>query len=189
MTELSGEIFRTTGRAAQPLTPVVLRELTPADLAMLDTEKGSTTSHVKRLSQRHHSLARNLASGMSERDAGIICGYSPSRVSILKNDPAFRELLTFYAGEVDLVYQDMHEKLHGIASVALDELQERLEDEPESISVGQLLEVVKIGADRTGHGPQSSTTNVNINVGMADRLQAARDRVSKARTIEGTTNG
>lgn len=173
------EMFRTTGRAAKPLNPKVSRELTEADLGALATEKGSKPSALKRLSDRHHALARNLASGMPAGEAAIVCGLSPSRVSILQSDPAFLDLLAFYRRETNLVYRDMHEKLAGVASAALDELQERLEEEPEKVSVGQLIEVSKLGADRTGFGPQSTQANLNIHVGLGDRLEAARRRIAE----------
>lgn len=175
------EIFhiRTRGRAPIELSPDIVRELVPADLSAISEEKGSEAPALKRITDRHHALARNLAGGMAEGEAALVCGISNSRISILKADPQFRELLLFYRGEVNLVYQDMHEKLAGIASTALDELQDRLEDTPEKVSVGQLMELAKMGADRTGYGPQSQQTNLNVNVDMAARLQAARRRVAE----------
>lgn len=177
--ELGIELFRTTGRPARPLNPEVVRELVAEDLPALQLSRGSKTSALKRLSDRHHALARNLASGMGVGEAAIVCGLSLSRVSILQSDPAFIELLDFYRTGVTEVYRDVHEKLAGVASAALDELQDRLEDEPEKLSVGHLIEVTKLGADRTGHGPQSSQTSLNINVGMGDRLEAARKRIAE----------
>ncbi len=162
----------------------VARELDAADLALLQEEKGSGTSALKRLSDRHHALAKNLAGGMPPGDAAIVSGYVLSRVSILQTDPAFRELVEFYRREVTAQYRDLHQRLSGLALDAAEELSARLEEEPEKVSIGQLLEITKMGADRTGHGPASSTTNLNVNVDLAGRLQRARERVN-ARTIEG----
>lgn len=179
---------RTRGRAAKTPSAVVLRELDGADLALLETEKGVKASPLKRLGERHHALARCLASGMSPGQAAITCGYTGSRVSILQDDPAFKELLDFYRADVTEKYLDMHGVLAGLSLDAAMALRERLEedaqlDEPK-MSVGQLTELVKLGADRTGFGPQSS--QVNVNVDLAGRLQAARERVAN-RTIEGVT--
>ena len=175
-------IFRTSGRAAAPLAAEVVRGLTAVDLSALADEKGSKPSAIKRISDRHHALARNLASGMSEGDAAVTVGLSISRVSILKADPAFQELLAFYREGVTTVYRDVHEKLSGVAATALAVIEDRLEDAPDEISMNALLEIAKLGADRTGHGPQSSNTNVNINIDMASRLEAARKRV-RERTL------
>lgn len=182
--DLSGDLFRTRGRAVRAVSAAVVRPLCEADLTLLGDEKGSTAPPLKRLSERHHALARNLAGGMAPSEAAILCGYALSRVSILQADPAFRELLAFYRTDVEREYRDLHTRLSGLALDAAEELAERLETEPEAISVGQLMEVVKMGADRTGFGPQSSSTNLNVNVDLAARLEAARKRV-RERVIEG----
>lgn len=181
--DLDTEIFRTRGRASRPVGAEVVRELDRADLTLLGDEKGSRPPALKRLSERRHALARNLAGGMSPSEAAIICGYCLSRVSILQDDPAFKELLQFYRADVEAQYRDLHVRLSGLALDAADELTTRLEETPEDISIGQLLEITKMGADRTGFGPQSSSTNVNLNVDLAGRLEAARKRVA-ARTLE-----
>lgn len=185
------DLFRTTGRAAKPLSAVKVRELEADDLLLLGTEKGSKAPALKRLGDRHHALARSLASGMSPGEAAIVCRYDSSRVSILLDDPAFRELLAFYREDVQRQYLGLHEQLAGLASDAAELLQDKLEAdldlpvEGRKITVGQLMEVTKLGADRTGHGPQSSSTNVNVNVDLASRLQEARKRVQSRALIEG----
>ncbi len=180
---MPNDIFRIQGRASKPLSAVQVRPLDEGDIALLAEEKGSTAPALKRLSERHHALARCLASGMSEADAAITCGYVASRVSILKADPAFKELLAFYAQDVSAKYLDMHGVLAGLSLDAAMELRERLEldmeAEEKKITVGQLMELVKVGADRTGFGPQSSQLNVNVD--LAGRLQAARERVAQRR--------
>lgn len=188
--DIDFDSLRTRGRAAKPVTGTVVRELDATDIACLATEKGSTASPLKRISDRHHALARNLAGGMPEGEAAIVCGYDLSRVSILKADPTFQELLAFYRKDAQNAYRGMHDRLAGISLDALDVLQERLEEDNTQFSIGQLIEVVKVGADRTGHGPQSQQTNVNVNVDIATRLEAARKRVAerKATIIEGTIN-
>lgn len=184
MDELGLEITpRLRGRAAKPLAVSFVRELKPEDMLLTQEEVGVKTPALKRLGSRHHSLAKALASGMKPGEAGIVCGYSASRVSILKADPSFQELVEFYKENVDAAFVTMHEKIAGMSEDALEELQARLEEEPESFSNKQLLDLVTATADRSGHGPQS--TQVNVNVGMAERLQNARKRVAEARkTLE-----
>lgn len=183
--DLSGELFRTRGRAPKPIAAAVVRELEPSDLVLLGEEKGSKPSAIKRVTERHHALARNIASGMPISEAGMLQGYSLSRVSILQSDPAFKELLEFYREDAQRPYRDLHIRLSGLALDAAEELSNRLEEEPEKVSIGQLMELTKMGADRTGHGPQSSQLNVNVD--LAGRLEAARRRVAmrKLTVIEG----
>jgi hypothetical protein len=188
--------FRTRGRASKPLCFAEVRALAAPDLALLAEEKGSQAPALKRLTDRHHALARCLASGMTERDSAMACGYVLSRVSILKSDPAFKELLSFYRDSTNQQYMDMHERLAGLSRDAVEELRVRLEEdmqlEEKNISVGQLMEMAKLGADRTGHGPQSNQT-VNVNLNVASRLEAARKRVQERAAstalIEGNTDG
>jgi hypothetical protein len=187
--DLSGELFRTRGRAPKPIAAVVVRELEKNDLLLLDGEKGSKPSALKRLTERHHALARNIASGMAPGEAAIIQGYSLSRVSILQNDPAFKELLKFYREDAERPFRDLHNRLAGMSMDAAEELAARLEEdmqaEDKKISIGQLMEITKLGADRTGFGPQSSQLNVNVD--LSGRLEAARKRVAmrKLKVIEG----
>lgn len=176
--------LRTRGRAARQIAASVVRELDQGDLGLLSVEKGAAQPQaLKRLGERHHALARNLSAGMKPGDAARIAGLCPSRVSILQADPAFRELMSFYRDDVTAQYRDLHQRLSGLALDAADELAQRLEDEPEKVSVGQLMEVVKMGADRTGYGPQSSSTNINVNVDLANRMKMARERVAQRKTL------
>lgn len=182
--DLDLELSRVRGRAKRKIAAEVVRDLTQADLAMLETERGVQPRELTRLRERHHALARALASGLSEGEAAAVTGYDLSRISVLKGDPAFKELLAFYRENVNASYAEMHELLAGMSKDAALILRERLEDEPEDFGHGQLLEIAKMGADRTGHGPSSTSTQVNVHVDMAERLERARERVAKAKTIE-----
>lgn len=191
--ELNAELFRTRGRAPQPIVAEVVRELDATDLVLLATEKGSKPSAIKRLTERHHALARVLAAGtMPIGEAATLCGYALSRVSILQNDPAFKELLAFYREDAQRPFRDLHNRLSGLAMDAAEELSLRLEEDMQTedikdkkVSIGQLMELTKMGADRTGHGP--SSTSLNVNLDLAGRLEAARKRVAmrKLTVIEG----
>lgn len=178
--DLQINFFRTTGRPTLPLTAEVVGEISAVDLELLGSSKGYEIPAIKRLSDRHHALARAIVAGASMGEAALICGYDISRISILKNDPAFRELLAFYGEEKVRAFRDTQAKLAGIASDALDELQTRLEDAPDKIPLDKLMQLVTLGADRSGNGP-SSTQNVNMNSGVADRLASARERLAARR--------
>ena len=182
---MRAEVFRTRGRASKPVEASVVRELDHADMVLLSSERGVKPSAVKRLTERHHALARNIASGMSITEAALFQGYTISRVSILQGDPAFKELLGFYRADAQRPYRDLHVRLSGLAMDAAEELSNRMEEEPDKVSIGQLMELTKMGADRTGFGPQA--TNLNVNVDLAGRLEAARKRVAlrKFDLIEG----
>jgi len=179
------ETISVFGRKRKEITYDVVRPLNEDDFEHLKQERGvqKNPSRVRRLSERHRNLARILASGKPDWEAAIITGYTEATVSVLRHDPAFSNLVRHYSEERDLAFLDVQEKMAAVNGTALDELQDRLELEPEAISTPQLLEIVKVTSDRTGNGPQSSNTQVNINVNMASRLEAARKRI-QARVID-----
>lgn len=175
--------IRLSGRAQKPLVATQVAELTERDLVLLDAERGIKPPPLKRLTERHHALARLLAQGTPPGEAQIIVGLTASRVSILKADPAFKELIDFYAKQVSETYYDMHKSMAGLGLDAVQVLREKLEDEPDEFTPGQLLEIVKVTADRTGYGPKT-TQDVNVNVGLADKLEAARARIKARQLID-----
>lgn len=184
------ETIKLTGRAAMPISAEFVRPLTAEDIAMLaedrNVQKPQKLSSLSMLSERHRNLARLIAMGKTDWECSIITGYTASRISILKSDPAMKNLINHYSEEKDIVYIQAHEKMAQVVSTALDELQERLEDEEQrkEISTGQLLQIIEVSADRSGLGP-TSKSEVQVNVNIADRLEAARKRAREAsRTIE-----
>jgi len=181
--------LRLSGRAPKPIVAVEVRELQPSDFALLATERGIEAQPLKRLGERHHALARLLAQGVSPGEASVVTGLSGSRISILKADPTFADLVAFYKDKVDAEYVGMHATLAGLSLDAANVLRDRLEEDPDALSVGQLLEAVKVGADRTGFGPKSEST-LNVNVGLAEKMQAARERAEvRRRMIDITPEG
>jgi len=157
-------------RPEVPLEVSIERELEEMDLALRSTlgAGGSTTPSVKALRATHHRLAQALATGHSETEASLITGYSPSRISILKQDPAFKDLLAHYMTVRDIAFVDVQQRMAGFATDALEELQERLETKPSSFSVKDLNELIKTTADRGGHSPVQKKETRNINISTAD---------------------
>jgi hypothetical protein len=170
----------------EPLYAELSRALDEGDLVLIRSgvkDAPSMASPLQRLRSRHHALAKALAEGMRPGIAAATFGYSISRVSILQSDPAFNELLAHYRAEKDHDYARVHERLVGISVDALDEIDKRLEENPDGISMSQLTKLVELSADRTGHGPKASQ-DVNINIGFAERLREARKRLEERKTIE-----
>jgi hypothetical protein len=175
------------GRQASEISAEFVRELTEADL-LSPVAQTQFAPSIKKIRDSHHALARVLATGSSEAEASLITGYSPSRISILKADPQFQDLLEFYRNQAKEVTADFRARMALTGMTALAELQERLEEEPEKISTALMKDIVKDLADRTGHAPNSgSKPGVNVNINLSDNMANARARVEafKAqRTIE-----
>lgn len=181
--------FRTSGRARKSLEVEVVRDITPADLALLSTERAVKPPAIQKLRDRHHALARYIALGRSNAEMSLLTGYDPSRISILRNDPTFQELVKQYQSiEEDLV-ADFVDRATTLSISAVNEIQDRLEESPEDFSIPTLLEVAKFAADRTGHAPVTKVQqNLNVNVGLADRMEAARRRLAAAPHIVSVTD-
>ena len=173
---------RTRGRAAHPTSLEEVRPLDVADLALLDAPRETKPRVIEKLRERHHSLARILASGASNNQASLLTGYDPARVSVLRSDPAFSDLITHYQTLVDEKFVDQAVIWNGMTKDALLEIRDRLEDAPDEFSNDMLLKIATAGADRTGHGPSTTqNSNVNVVVGMADRMERARSRLADRR--------
>ena len=176
--------LRTVGRPAKQVAAHTVRELTEADLGMLALGRPTAQPPaVKQIRDSHHAVARCLAQGMRPGQVSIITGYSLSRISILQADPSFRELLLFYREPVGEAFADLQVRMASLSLDALEILRERMLDSPEDFNPSQLLDIMKAGADRTGHGPSTKNTQVNVNIDLAARLESARRR---AGIIDGT---
>ena len=105
-------------------------------------------------------------------------GYDPSRISIFQSDPTFRDLVEHYKREEGFDGARVNERLEVLSHHDLDVILERFEEAPEAFTHRELERLVALGADRTGHGPKS-TTETNINIGFGERLRAAQARLKQ----------
>lgn len=138
------------GRLPARLEVEYVRDLTPADFELMAAEPlGSKAPAIKRLTDRHHALARLLAAGTPEGEAALILNYDISRISILKNSPAFQELLALYRGEVNREFATVLDHMAGISRDALVILRDRLEENEDRFSNNELMKIAADFADRT----------------------------------------
>lgn len=139
------------GKRSEPLFAAYERDLNAGDVELIlaPPPKGITTKPLAKLRSTHHFLARLLAEGRKNEECSVITGYSPSRISILKNDPAFQELLSYYATQTEVRYLDVHERLAALGMSTIEELQERLENDPGSLKNRELMELAEFALDRS----------------------------------------
>jgi hypothetical protein len=160
-------------------TAIKVRDLEEKDIESLwhlrDGDLKTPTHTVTKIRHAHHALARLVAEGRKFPEIAAITGYSPTYISLMQVDPAFKNLVDYYKTNIQEVFISVHERMASLSMLAAEELQERLTEAPEEFSRRELLEVVEKTADRTGFGPR--TTQVNVNLDLADRLQKARSRV------------
>lgn len=165
-----------------PLDLEIVGEI--CEVTELDKLPAYDKTVVKRLRDSHHALARALASGMRVADASLATGYSPSRIAILQQDSAFRELLNHYRVTKAEAIIDVEARALGIGADAMQELHERLMDNPEAITDPVLLETITKMLGIAGYGPVSRSINKNFNYGIGDRLDRVEARQKKLESSE-----
>src|SRR5688500_11397889 len=113
------------GHVAATLEATTVRELTEEDLKGLMKPRGTKSPAITRLRARHQGLARALAAGASNEEAAAICGYGPSRVSILLADPQFKDLVEHYRSMSAEAVVDVQRSMLGLLDEAVDEMRRR----------------------------------------------------------------
>lgn len=172
----AGPRLGTPGRKPA-LQVAVLRALTAEDLpglaAGLTQASKLPPTNLQSLRHSHHQLARLVAQGMRPAEASLMTGYSPSYIARLIDDPTFAELLAYYSNQKDMIFVELLERMRTQGLSALDELQKRLEDAPESWTKRELMEYFRLlavdgprgqGSARFGAGAGAAGAGVAINV-------------------------
>lgn len=140
------------GRRPAPIHYGPPRPLSEADIAaMWDPQNAGQKNapRIKTLRYNHHLLAKAVAAGKTLLECSQLCGLTVYRISDLKNDPAFQELVSFYADELNEVYVDVHQRMAALGTSVLEELQERFEESPDKFTKRELLELFTTMADRS----------------------------------------
>jgi hypothetical protein len=171
------------GRIAKPLEIRGIRELTRDDLGCLREKRD--VQAVAKLRQSHHLLARLLALGIRPEEAAYKSGYSLSRVYVLQADPTFNNLVTAYSKDVDASWREatddyaqlVTENMIRAERMISDKLDEAEEEDGPKLSVRELVTIGRDAADRMGYGKK--TTNTNLNVDLAARIEGAIKRSGK----------
>lgn len=130
-------------RLRAPLRIEVIRALSDEDISggFLTPAPPPTLRETK---SSHHSLAKLIASGRGNVEASRITGYSPSYIARLRGDAAFQELILHYSTVEDIASTDFLGAMREVGLDLLNELRERVERDPGTLSVGQLHEGIKL---------------------------------------------
>lgn len=132
-------------------TAVYMRDLGEQDVPLLlnPPRMGIENKPLTRLRNTHHMLARLIAEGRNNTEAALATGYAPTRVTLLRNDPAFQELVAHYKSQAEHKWVDVQERLAMLGMSTLDELQDRLEADPDSFKNRELMELAQMTLDRS----------------------------------------
>lgn len=172
--------FKTKGRKLSALELEILGPIEPQDLIARE-EGGLPTSEaptIAKLRGIHHEIAQLLAQGLSETEVSAITSYSLSRISILKRDPSFKDLVAFYQKQKTEQFADVQKRLATLSLDAIGEIQERLAEKPDSISTSQLIELSKVTLDRAGYSPVVKSQNISVSM-SAEELRELRQAANR----------
>ena len=178
------------GRRPAPLFYNVTRHLNETDIAELwNHQRENTGPKIKALRYNHHVLAKAVAAGKSGIECSNLTGMSQVYISILKNDPAFQELVSFYADEMNELYVDVHQRMATLGTSILEELTERFEADPDKFTKRELLDMFTAMADRSiptakgGPSPQQAIT-AGPNGGLALQINFVSPTGESPKTLD-----
>lgn len=167
----------------RPDTPYIksVRSMTRDDVQFL--REKSAVAPIKKLRESHHIVARLLASGMKVNEVAVHVGYTATRVSMLANSPAVKELVAKYRASDDESWRksrdEYYEAVHSAGTKAWRQINDQLDDVTDEtpLPLRDLLRIADSSADRVGYHKRS--TKENINIDFAARLEAAISRSTR----------
>ena len=167
--------------------PIVLTELREHNWSRASGPGGATD--LRTLRTGHHQLAQLLGSGVSDVDASFITGRSVGNIRSLQGDPAFRELLAYYAEQHEGRTLNIYDRLTTIGAMASEILQERLEESPEKFSNGELRTLLELGTKQPEAGRDTGRTGgVNVQINFVKGSREGNEIEGTSTVIEETGN-
>lgn len=172
-----------------PLHPYIeeVRPITKDDLQGL--REPAARYRIQRLRDSHHNMARLFALGLSNSEVAARTGFSLQTTCLYHNDPAIKELIEHYRGQVTDAWRESVDNYMELATQNMIKAERQISDKldaadeaGELLPTRELIAISRDAADRFGYGKK--TTNLNVNVDFAAKLEAARKRSNKV--IEGT---
>lgn len=133
-----------------------------------------------RIRDHHHRIAFLASQGKKTGEIAEATGLSIGRVSKLKSQGPIKELIEGYRNRQDAIEFDAFRQVTVIRAtieqLALEEIRDRLEDDPGKFSTRELLDLSADAADRLGRSKVSRQESISMNVDLADSLAEARRR-------------
>lgn len=135
-------------------------------------------SDIKVQRERHHSVARMIAQGMSHQLIATLTGYEPGYIGILLEAPSMEALVSHYRAQVGNAHDIIIERVRYAGMSALEQLISKFES-GEAVDDSTLVAVAKLGLDRSGHGPTSRLAVMTSPDGPTSERLAALERAAR----------
>lgn len=152
------------GRRGNPrAAPSYAGDIEPEELPRILASPAPPPSErpLQRIRHSHHLAAKLIAEGRALVEVAGIVGLTPARIGQLRRDPAFAELEAFYKTQTDGKWLNVHERLAALGVSVTEEIQQRLEEDPEAFTNEELRRLAETTLDRGGYGPKS-TRDINV---------------------------
>ena len=125
-------------------------EIERGDLPALAERQREGKKELKRLRSVHHCAARMMAAGHKDVEVAARTGMHPNRIYMLKDDPAFQGLVEHYQEQEEEVWLDARRRAAQVGTLAMEALQDKLLEDPDSLTPKQLLEIMEKGLSHGG---------------------------------------
>jgi hypothetical protein len=138
--------------------------------------------------ERHHAVARLIAIGATHDHIRRQTGITFRRISVLLNDPSFKELVALYRGDVEKAWNrnvDQYLDL-GIGNMIQTEamIADQLEEADEKGEKLPLLTLNRLSQDRADRFGYPKTSQVEHKHDFAALLDRAIERSGKAKEVK-----
>lgn len=172
-----------------PLEVEVVRPLGADDIELLRDAPVTTSLpawRIERIKHIHHRLAQLLVQGKSPEYISAITGHTPAHIKALSKNPGMQDLMAYYATNEEIIYADVLERMRNLQIASLEELQKRLDEEPEGWTKRELMDlqkdmaaplVARLGA-RGGGSPDGTSGGLNIGITFVSPQGADSSKMS-----------
>jgi hypothetical protein len=140
-------------------------------------EGNRPATSIQKLRSSHHRIARLTAFGLTAKEIAGYVGMTSQRVLALQTAPAMVELISKYQArneERELEQGDAYFEYRMRNAVAMErhiaEQIEEADEKGEYIPIRTALAYSSDTADRFGYGKRNTTTNVNLDASVLERM-------------------
>lgn len=183
------EVYEVQREITQSDIPIVVQELREKNWARANSPGEASDIRVLRVG--HHQLAQLLAAGVEDVEASYVTGKSVSTIRSLRGDPAFKELLSYYAEQQHSRDLNIYDRLTTIGALASELLAERLEQTPDKFTNGELRQLLEIAAPSKGNAASGERTPASLAVSInfvpaptAQDVRLERGKIIEERAVE-----
>jgi len=152
-----------------------LGPVTEEDAPEIKNRVRGQSNGLQKVRAVHHQAARMLAAGARPAEVARTTGMHPNRLYILQDDPAFAGLVEHYAEQEHQIWVDARQRAAMLGVTAMEELQDRVLENPENLTNKQLLEIAQAALSHGGY-PSTQRVEESKSVDISDIKARAQEQ-------------